>query len=200
MTNLLAEFRSSAWDALKILERQFKHPEFHYDVDACIRFVRNYLPRKVNNQKHVPFVFADVENFKGAWLSPVLLELVATHAKRCGKAFGALRKPIGALGLAAAAYHRALSLYTEGESTKEAAKEAKRNSDTAGGKNTKNIDFDAACGSVAMRYAEQAAGLPESKWEAIENALSELAGMDARSDDEGFSDDDDIMDICGVVL
>jgi hypothetical protein len=92
-----------------------------------------------------------------------------------------------------------LSLYTEGESAKEAAKEARRHSGTAGiSKNAKNIDFDAAWGSVAMRYAEQAAKLLEKKWEAIENALSGLVGTDARSDDEAF--DDDIMDIRGVVL
>jgi len=48
-------------------------------------------------------VLTRFKNFKGAWLSPVLLELVATHVKRCGKAFGAFRKPIGALGLVAAA-------------------------------------------------------------------------------------------------
>ncbi|KAG1882454.1 hypothetical protein F4604DRAFT_1921642 [Suillus subluteus] len=201
-TDRLNEWRSTfGKDALKILKCQFKHPEFHHDVDAHIKFVRDYLPRKVNNQKCVPFIYADIENFKGAWLAPVLLELVGTHVKRCGKAFGAFGKPIGALGLVAAAYHRALSLYTEGESAKEAAKEAKRHSDTGGdSKHAKNIDFDAVWGSVAMHYAEQAAGLPERKWEAIENALSELVGMDARSDDEGFDDDDDIMDLRGVVL
>ncbi|KAG1873125.1 hypothetical protein F4604DRAFT_1925620 [Suillus subluteus] len=201
-TDRLNEWHSTfGKDALKILEHQFKHPEFRHDVDTHIKFVCNYLPRKVNNQKCVPFIYADIENFKGAWLAPVLLELVATHVKHCGKAFGAFRKPIRALGLAAAAYHHALSLYTEGESAKEAAKEAKRHSDTGGdSKHAKNIDFDAAWGSVAMHFAEQAAGLPERKWEAIENALSELVGMDARSDDEGFDNDNNIMDIRGVVL
>ncbi|KAG0701703.1 hypothetical protein DFH29DRAFT_875722 [Suillus ampliporus] len=185
-TDCLNEWRSTfGKDALKILECQFKHPEFRHDIDACIQFVHNYLPCKVNNQKCVPFIFADIENFKGAWLSPVLLELVATHVKHCGK------------------YHCALSLYTEGESAKEAAKEAKRygNSDKAGGKHAKNINFDAAWGSVAMRYAEQATGLPESRWEAIENTLSEWIGMDAGSNDEGFdNNNNDIMDIHGVVL
>ncbi|KAG1840993.1 hypothetical protein F4604DRAFT_1939731 [Suillus subluteus] len=201
-TDHLNEWRSTfGKDALKILERQFKHPKFRHDVDARIKFVRDYLPCKVNNQKCVPFIYADIENFKGAWLAPVLLELMGTHVKRCGKAFGAFGKPIGALGLAAAAYHHALSLYTKGESAKEAAKEAKRHSDMGGdSKHAKNIDFDAVWGSFTMRYAEQAAGLPERKWEAIENALSELVGMDARSDDEGFDDDDDIMGLQGVVL
>lgn len=42
------------------------------------------------------------------------------------------------------------------------------------------------------------AGLPASLWDAIESALSELVGTDAKSDDEAFSDDDDvIMDIHG---
>ncbi|KAG1780658.1 hypothetical protein EV702DRAFT_1042900 [Suillus placidus] len=188
-------------DALKILERHFKHPEFRHDLEARVKFVRDHLPRKVNNQKRVPFIYADIEAFKGAWLSPELLELVAGHIKRCGKTFGVFGKPVGALGLAAAAYHRALSLYTDGESAKEAAKEAKRhgNSDNAGGKNSKNIDFDAAWGSVTMRYAEQASGLPASKWDSIEEALSELIGTDTRSDDGDYSDDD-IMDIRGVVL
>lgn len=95
-----------------------------------------------------------------------------------------------------------LSLYTNGESAKEAAKEAKHhgNSDNAGGKNLKNIDFDAVWGSVTMRYAEQASGLPASKWDSIEEALSELIGTDTRSDDSGDYSDDDIMDIRGVVL
>ncbi|KAG0692350.1 hypothetical protein DFH29DRAFT_1008800 [Suillus ampliporus] len=99
-------------------------------------------------------------------------------------------------------YHHALLLYTEGKSAKEAVKEAKHysNSEKAGGKNAKNIGFDAVWGSITICYAEQAAGLPESKLEAIENVLSELVGMDAGSDNEGFNDDDDIMDIHGVVL
>lgn len=49
--------------------------------------------------------------FKGAWLSPELLELVAGHIKRCGKAFGAFGKPLGALGLAAAAVRLTLELH-----------------------------------------------------------------------------------------
>ncbi|KAG2144243.1 hypothetical protein DEU56DRAFT_937914 [Suillus clintonianus] len=168
---------------------------------ARVKFVRDHLPCKVNNQKHVLFIYADIEAFKGAWLSPELLELVTGHIKHCGKVFGVFGKPIGALGLAAAAYHFALSLYTDGESAKEAAKEAKRhgNSDNAGGKNSKNIDFDAAWGSVTMRYAEQASDLPASKWDSIEEALSELIGTDTRSDDGDYSDDD-IMDIRGMVL
>lgn len=64
----------------------------------------------------------------------------------------------------------------------------------------KNIDFDAVWGSVTMRYAEQASGLPASKWDSIEEALSELIGTDTRSDDSGDYSDDDIMDIHGVVL
>ncbi|KAG2344464.1 hypothetical protein BDR05DRAFT_961848 [Suillus weaverae] len=177
-------------DALKILERDFKHPKFRHDLEARIKFARNHLPHKVNNQKCVPFIYVDIEAFKGAWLSPELLELVAGHIKRCGKGFGAFGKLIGALGLAAAAYHCVLSLYTDGESAKEAAKEAicHGNSNNAGGKNSKNIDFDAAWGSVTMHYAEQASGLPASKWDSIE-ALSELIGTDARSDDEYYSDD-----------
>ncbi|KAG2144613.1 hypothetical protein DEU56DRAFT_935813 [Suillus clintonianus] len=202
-TDRLNEWRSMfGKDALKILKRHFKHPEFRHDLEARVKFVRDHLPRKVNNQKRVPFIYADIEAFKGAWLSPELLELVAGHIKRCGKAFGVFGKPIGALGLAAAAYHRALSLYTDGKSAKEAAKEAKRhgNSDNAGGKNSKNIDFDTAWGSVTMRYAEQASGLPASKWDSIEEALSELIGTDTRSDDGDYYSDDDIMDIRGVVL
>ncbi|KAG1736444.1 uncharacterized protein EDB91DRAFT_1250066 [Suillus paluster] len=170
-------------DALKILERHFKHPKFRHDLEARIKFVCDHLPRKVNNKKCVPFIYADIEAFKGAWLSPELLELVA--------------------GLAAAAYHRALSLYTDGKSAKEAAKEAKHhgNSDNAGGKNSKNIDFDAVWRSVTMRYAEQASGLPASKWDSIEEALalSELIGTDTRSDNGDYSDDN-IMDIRGMVL
>jgi hypothetical protein len=38
-----------------------------------------------------------------------------------------------------------------------------------------------------MHYAEYTAGLPEGKWEAIKNILTELVGIDARSDDEGFN-------------
>jgi hypothetical protein len=50
-----------------------------------------------------------------------------------------------------------------------------------------------------MRYAEQASSLPASKWDSIEEALSELIGTDTRSDDGDYSDDD-IMNISGVVL
>ncbi|KAG2145488.1 uncharacterized protein EDB93DRAFT_1104727 [Suillus bovinus] len=198
-TNHLNEWCSTfGKDALKILKCQFRHPKFCHDIDAWIKFVHDHLPCKVNNQKCVPFVFADIKNFKGAWLSPILLELAATYIKHCGKAFSTFGKQIGALGLAAAVYHHALSLYTEGELAKEAAK---CNLDMAGGKNLKNIDFDAAWGSIAMCYVEQATGLPGGKWEAIKNALTELVEMDARSDDEGFdNDDNNIMDICGVVL
>ncbi|KAG1730656.1 uncharacterized protein EDB91DRAFT_1252521 [Suillus paluster] len=61
-TNRLNEWRSTfGKDALKILKCQFKCPEFCHDVDAHIKFVHDYLPRKVNNQKRVPFVFADIE-------------------------------------------------------------------------------------------------------------------------------------------
>ncbi|KAG2031507.1 hypothetical protein BDR03DRAFT_1016058 [Suillus americanus] len=105
-TDRLNEWRSTfGKDALKILKHQFRRPEFRHDIDAHIKFVRDLLPHKVNNQKCVPFVFADIKNFKGAWLSPVLLELAATHVRQCGKAFGAFGKPIGALGLAAAVVH-----------------------------------------------------------------------------------------------
>ncbi|KAG2337816.1 hypothetical protein BDR05DRAFT_1004693 [Suillus weaverae] len=179
-TDCLNEWHSMfSKDALKILEHHFKHPEFRHDLEARVKFVCDHLPRKVNNQKCVPFIYADIEAFKGAWLSPELLELVAGHINHCGKTFGVFGKPVGALGLAAAAYHCALSLYTDGESAKEAAKEAKHhgNSDNA----------------------EQASALPASKWDSIEEALSELIGTDTRSDDGDYSDDD-IMDIRSVVL
>ncbi|KAG2070386.1 hypothetical protein BDR04DRAFT_1118419 [Suillus decipiens] len=98
-------------------------------------------------------------------------------------------------------YHHVLSLYTDGESAKEAVKKAKHhgNSDNAGGKNSKNIDFDTAWGSVTIHYAEQASRLPVSEWDSIKEALLELIGTDTRSDDGDYSDDD-IMDIHGVVL
>jgi len=61
-TDRLNEWRSTfGKDALKILECQFKCPKFRHDVDAHIKFVRDYLPRKVNNQKRVPFIYADIE-------------------------------------------------------------------------------------------------------------------------------------------
>lgn len=61
-TDCLNEWRSMfGKDALKILERHFKHPKFRHDLEAHVKFVHDHLPRKVNNQKRVPFIYADIE-------------------------------------------------------------------------------------------------------------------------------------------
>lgn len=77
-TDRLNEWRSMfGKDALKILEHHFKHPEFRHDLEARVKFVRDHLPRKVNNQKRVPFIYADIEvRFRSLLQSPTDTQLV----------------------------------------------------------------------------------------------------------------------------
>ncbi|KAG1725160.1 uncharacterized protein EDB91DRAFT_1087221 [Suillus paluster] len=185
-------------NAIKILERELKKAEYQLDTNARIKFVQDRLPQKIDGQKRVPFIYADHEGLKGSWLAPVLLELLAAHARRCGTLFQAFGKPAGALGVCAAAAHCALFLYKDGDSAKEAAKDAKR----AGlpSQPMKNLSFNAAWGSVAMQYSLQMAQLPDKKWDQIVDGMWELVGEDSLVRHVHVASDDNSMDVRNAIL
>ncbi|KAG1750511.1 uncharacterized protein EDB91DRAFT_1244089 [Suillus paluster] len=197
-TDRLNEWRSMLGkNAIKILERELKKAEYRLDTNACIKFVQDRLPQKIDGQKRVPFIYTDHEGLKGLWLAPMLLELLAAHARHCGTSFQAFGKPAGALGVCAAAAHRALFLYKDGDSAKEAAKDAK----CAGlpSQPTKNLSFNAAWGSVAMQYSLQMAQLPDKKWDQIVDGMWELVGEDSLVRHVHVALDDDSMDVRNAI-
>ncbi|KAG1896023.1 uncharacterized protein F5891DRAFT_1193452 [Suillus fuscotomentosus] len=193
-TDQLNEWRSMLGkNAMKILERELKKAEYRVDTNARIKYVQDRLPQKIEGQKCVPFIYADHQSLKGSWLAPMLLELLATHARHCGTSFQAFGKPAGALGVCAAAVHRTLFLYKDGDSAKEAAKEVKR----AGlpSQPTRKVSFDSAWGSVAMQYSLQTAQLPDKKWDQIVDGMWKLVGEDSLAHRVHVASDDDSMDV-----
>ncbi|KAG0696194.1 hypothetical protein DFH29DRAFT_1004788 [Suillus ampliporus] len=176
--------------AIKILEHELRKEEYKTDITTRVQFIQALLPHKIDSQKCVPFIYLDPENLKGSWLGPMLLELLTTHAKRCGTSFKAFGKPVGVLGMCAAA---------DGESAKEAAKDAKRSGITS--IPAKNVAFDAAWGSLANQYSVQTVKLPEKKWDQVLDGMWELVGNDSLWSRVPMTDggDDDLMDICDAI-
>ncbi|KAG2351629.1 hypothetical protein BDR07DRAFT_1500795 [Suillus spraguei] len=183
---------------IKILEWELKKSEYRVNTDTHIKFVQDHLPQKIDGQKCVPFIYADHESLKGSWLAPMLLELLAAHVRCCGTSFQVFGKPVGALGVCAAAVHCILFLYKDGDSAKEAAKEAKCTGLPS--QPTKNVSFDAAWGSVTMQYSLQTAQLPNKKWDQIVNGMWELVGEDCLAHCGHVALDDDSMDVHDAIL
>ncbi|KAG2117588.1 hypothetical protein DEU56DRAFT_919045 [Suillus clintonianus] len=185
-------------NAIKILECKLRKAEYRDNTTLVSNLSKIAYLRKlmVKNMCH-SFTLIMRYGLKGSWLAPVLLELLAAHARRCGTSFQAFGKPAGALGVCAATAHRALFLYKDGDSAKEAAKDAKR----AGlpSQPTKNVSFDAAWGSVAMQYSLQTAQLPHKKWDQIVDGMWELVGEDSLVRHAHVASDDDSMDVRNAI-
>ncbi|KAG2063463.1 hypothetical protein BDR04DRAFT_1123249 [Suillus decipiens] len=172
--------------AIKILEHELRKAEYKTDITARVQYIQALLPHKIDGHKRVPFIYLNPENLKGLWLGPMLLELLATHAKRCSTSFQAFGKPTDALGVCAAA-------------TASQPKKQRRTPSVLVSLPylPKNVAFDAAWGSLANQYTSQTVKLPEKTWDQVLDGMWELVGDNSLWSRGPMTDggDDDSMDI-----
>ncbi|KAH7904187.1 hypothetical protein BJ138DRAFT_1107039, partial [Hygrophoropsis aurantiaca] len=152
-------------------------------------YVQAQLPQVVRGKNVVPFLYADSARLTKSWQAPLLIDILAWHVKRVGNSFQVFGRPSGALGMSAAAFQRALTLYKTGNNEKD-----EKDSDIKV-KRKPGIDFDNVWGLSAQRFTKFTSELPETKWERILEDISAInassKNIAARDEDSG----DDTFDI-----